>query len=169
MDIDFTSLITGAGFTAVAGWLASFLALRKSEKSIQITQITQITQERTKWRSATRELVQNIVIAFSGEQEPSNEQKSKYRAALATSLNPKSNHDNQILTEYDNLTHGGDTARFTLAIALLLKHDWERVKWECLPIYKKPFNYMVKENRAWRKDDYRSLPNKANKQSKADA
>ena len=71
--IDFTSMVTGAGFTAVVGWLASFLALRKDERSVQITQIT---EERTKWRAAIRELTQNIVIAFSGESEHSNEEKA---------------------------------------------------------------------------------------------
>jgi len=159
LEIDFASLVTGAGFTAVAGWLASFLALRKDEKSVQITQIT---QERTKWRTAIRELTQNIIIAFSGENEPSIEQKARLRAALATSLNPKSKWDNQILSEYGSLVHGGDMVRFTLAISLLLKHDWERVKWECMPVYKKPFNYLKKENRAWRREDFRALP-EANK------
>lgn len=156
--IDFTSMVTGAGFTAVVGWLASFLALRKDERSVQITQIT---EERTKWRAAIRELTQNIVIAFSGESEHSNEEKARLRAALATSLNPKCESDNQILSEFGNLKHGSDTTRFTLAISLLLKHDWERVKWECIPIYIKPFNLLKKKNRAWRSKDFRALP-KAN-------
>jgi hypothetical protein len=157
LEIDLTSLITGAGFTIVAGWLASFIALRKDEKSIQITQII---QERTKWRGAIRDLTQNIAITFSGDQVPLNELKEKYRAALVTSLNPISDSDNQILTEYDTLKHLGDLSRFTLAIALLLKHDWERVKWECMPIYKKLIKYIFKANRAWRKNDYRALPKK---------
>lgn len=165
MEIDFTSLVTGAGFTALAGWLASFLALRKDEKSVQITQIT---AERTKWRAAIRELTQNIVITFSGKNEPSNEQIAKLRAALATSLNPKCDWDNQILDEYGDLKHGGDTTRFTLAVSLLLKHDWERVKWECMPVYEKPFKFLPKKNREWRKKDFRALP-KPNKKNQPDA
>ncbi|GAB3112571.1 hypothetical protein G8770_19225 [Aestuariicella hydrocarbonica] len=124
MEFDLASLATGVGFTAMAGWLASFLALRKDEKSVQITQIT---EERTKWRAEIRELTQSIVAIFSAENEPSNEQREKFQAALATSLNPKCTWDNQLLDEYRNLIHRGDTTRFILAVSLLLKHDWERV------------------------------------------
>lgn len=153
MNIDFTSLVTGAGFTVVVGWLASFIALRKDERSIQITQIT---EERTKWRSSIRDLTQSIVSSFSETQAPSNESKSRNRAALVTSLNPKCKHDKQILIEYDKLEHNGDLKRFTHAIALLLKHDWERVKWEATPIYLKPLYYcFISKSRKWKKDEYR--------------
>jgi hypothetical protein len=42
-------------------------------------------------------------------------------------------------------------------IALLLKHDWERVKWECTPLYVKPFKYFTKKQREWRQRNYREI------------
>jgi hypothetical protein len=137
MSFDFTSFITDAGFVTASGWLAYFFALRKDEKNIQITQIT---EERTKWRAAIRELANNIVTSFSKDQEPSNELIAFNRAALVTSLNPKCEHDKKILIGYDKLKKANFN-QFTRAIALLLKHDWQRVKWETTPIHMKPLLY----------------------------
>lgn len=158
MDFDFTSLITGAGFVAVAGWIGSFLALRKDERGVQIKQIT---EERTKWRAQIRAITQNIVKVYADNKEPSNETIASNRAALVTSLNPKCKYDEEILVEYDKLKHNGDLKCFTHAIALLLKHDWERVKWETTPIYQKPFFYMFHSKALeWKNDDYRKLDRK---------
>ncbi|MGV8900307.1 MAG: hypothetical protein ACOH2B_13835 [Burkholderiaceae bacterium] len=82
------------------------------------------------------------------------------RARLATSINPKDTvKDGAILTHYDGLFSGesDDLNVFTHRIALLLKHDWERVKWECTPLYVKPFKRYSKKQREWRQENYRAI------------
>jgi len=59
-DIDLTSLLAGVSFTAVGGWIASFIAFRKDERAIQLEQVT---TERTKWRGKMRKLCVEIAIA----------------------------------------------------------------------------------------------------------
>lgn len=155
LEIDISSVVTGAGFVAITGWLASFLALRKHERSVHIEQIT---KERSKWRSDIRALTQDIVKEYSkADSPPSVDFIQESRARLVTSLNPNCQDDEAILEEYDALAHGGDMSRFTKAIALLLKHDWERVKWECMPIYLKPINCFREKHSAWKKDGFRTL------------
>jgi len=64
-----------------------------------------------------------------------------------------------ILTHYDEIFTGAKTDLdvLTKRIALLLKHDWERVKWECSPIYVKVFTRFTKKQRAWREPHYRAI------------
>lgn|GEM_PF-5210381 len=66
-------------------------------------------------------------------------------------------HDAAILNHFDQLfsQENSDLALFTRRIALLLKHDWERVKWECMPLYLKPFFRFTLHQRAWRSMKYR--------------
>ncbi|WP_421237767.1 hypothetical protein [Aeromonas jandaei] len=82
------------------------------------------------------------------------------RARLATSINPKdTTHDNEILTHFDRLFYGetDDLDVFVHRIALLLKHDWERVKWECTPFYIKLFTRFSKKQHEWRQENYREV------------
>lgn len=75
------------------------------------------------------------------------------RARLATSINPKDDeHDAKILSHFDDLFSGKgkDIELFSRRLALLLKHDWERVKWESTPLYFKPFIRYTKKQRVWR-------------------
>ncbi|WP_413283911.1 hypothetical protein [Vibrio sp. MA40-2] len=93
------------------------------------------------------------------------------RAKLATSLNPKCNEDKKVLSAFDELKHNSETKVFSIHMALLLKHDWERVKWECMPIYLKIWcfiksvflkifaNCCAKELE-WKCSNYRELPEK---------
>jgi hypothetical protein len=154
MDIDFTSLLAGVSITAIGGWFASFLALRKEERAVHIEQIT---KERAKWRQDMRLLTQEIVELFSNDAAPTNDKNQKLRARLATSINPNCNYDKHVLELFDQLTHKGSMIDFTNAMSFLLKHDWERVKWECMPIYTKPFMRFTKKQREWRASDFRPL------------
>jgi hypothetical protein len=125
--------------TAVAGLIGWFLALRKDERA---TQIEQITTERTKWRTEIRCLLKDIAESYtdiSGTKNTKPEMVVVNRAKLVASLNPHDVNDNKIIEHYDLLFKGDkvDFNVFANRIAILLKHDWERVKWECVPIYGK--------------------------------
>ncbi|TGU69958.1 hypothetical protein E4633_20285 [Geomonas terrae] len=158
MDLDYTSLLAGISITAVAGWIGSFFGLRKDERTVQMEQVT---KERTKWRENIRKLTEEIVATYLGHTptKPQAEKIATCRSRLATSLNPKDHSDNELLEHFDMLFKGErtDITLFTHRIALLLKHDWERVKWECTPIYIKPFLVFSKNQRLRRRSDYREI------------
>jgi hypothetical protein len=85
-----------------------------------------------------RELTEEIIVIYIAQNEKKTPDKvASSRCRLATALNPKDGHDNDILSHFDDLFAGKktDVDLFTSRIALLLKHDWERVKWDCTPIY----------------------------------
>ena len=156
LNFDVLSVLSGVTLTVVAGWVASLLALRKDERAVQMEQVT---KERTKWRDTMRKTTEEIALTyFEDKTQPVLGKVAALRARLATSINPKDKcHDQPILTHFDDLFSGSksDLDVFTRRIALLLKHDWERVKWECSPIYAKPVTYFT--NRKWRAPDYRNL------------
>jgi hypothetical protein len=156
-DIDLTSLLAGVSLTAVSGWIASFVAFRKDERAVQLEQVT---KERAKWRDNMRKLCEEIAAAHAETgASPSSPKIASLRARLATSINPKDKADIGILEHYDHLFSGEwkDAKLFTRRISLLLKHDWERVKWECMPLYQKPFLRLTTKQREWRQDSYREV------------
>lgn len=156
MQIDWNSALSWLSAAIAGGWFSSWLALRKDERAVQVEQIT---KERAKWRDSMRELTADVAIAWeSRHTAPTPAGVSALRAKLAASINPKNDkHDEQILQHFDDLFSGksSDLNLFTRRIALLLKHDWERVKWECEPLYLKPFFRFTKKQRAWRNSNYR--------------
>lgn len=156
LNVDVSSLLAGVTLTVIAGWIASFLALRKDERSVQLEQIT---KERTKWRDNMRKTTEEIAqLYFDNKVTAAPGKVASLRARLATSINPKDDPSDQlILTHYDEIFAGtkADLDVLTERIALLLKHDWERVKWECSPIYFKAFTRLTKRQRAWRDPSYR--------------
>ncbi len=157
MNIDLTSLLAGVSITALTGWLGSFFALRKDERAVQIEQIT---KERTKWRENIRKLTEEIVLIYMAQNEAKTPGKvAASRCKLATALNPKDQYDNDILRHFDDLFAGkaNNVELFAYKIALLLKHDWERVKWDCTPIYVKPFIRLRAKQREWRSNEYRKV------------
>jgi hypothetical protein len=166
MDIDFTSLFAGISLTAIAGWIGLFLGVRKDERAVHIKQIT---EERAKWRNNIRIYAAEAAEIYSG-QEPVKSEIAKLRVKLVTSLSPKSNSDKKLIDKFDLLDSSVSLVVFTELVSLLLKHDWERVKWECTPIYIKPFIRFTKKQRAWRDEDvFRSSEEKANKSKLSDA
>jgi hypothetical protein len=155
IDLDPSSVLAGVSFTAVAGWIGSFFALRKDERA---TQIEQVTKERTKWREGIRRLLEDIAASYIlNKQTAQPEKVAINRAKLAAALNPKDPNDKELLQYYDALFKGekDNFNAFVTRIALLLKHDWERVKWECTPIYLKPFFRYSARQREWRNPAYR--------------
>lgn len=158
LSVNLPSLLAGVTLTVVAGWIASFLALRKDERAVQLDQIT---KERTKWRDSMRKITEEIVQTyFENQNQPVPGKVATLRARLVTSVNPKDDkHDQQILTHFDEIFAGSktDVNVFTTRIALLLKHDWERVKWECTPIYLKVFTRFSSKQRKWRDSTYRGI------------
>ena len=158
MNIDWTSLFAGVSLTAVGGWLTSMLALRKDERAVQIDQVT---KERAKWRDNIRKLAEEIAMAHAGQVGSMDSAKvAGLRARLATSINPKDKvHDAAVLAHFDRLFEEAATDRhvFERRLALLLKHDWERVKWECTPLYLKPFRCWRSQYSAWRSPTYRDI------------
>lgn len=135
LSVDVSSVLAGVTLTVVAGWIAAFFALRKDERSVQLEQIT---RERTKWRDNMRRTAEEIAqLYFENRAAATPGRVAALRARLVTSINPKDDaHDQQILTHYDEIFSGAKTDLdvLTKRMALLLKHDWERVKWECSPI-----------------------------------
>jgi hypothetical protein len=157
MSIDITSLLAGVSITALTGWFGSFLALRKDERAVQIDQIT---RERTKWRDNMRNLTTKIVHTyFANKDTPVPGKVAEHRSRLVTSLNPRCEHDNKLLVHFDLLfsSSEADIEVFTKRVALLLKHDWERVKWDCTPIYVKPFIRLSAKQREWRSKTFRNV------------
>ncbi|OOH78698.1 hypothetical protein BOW65_18450 [Pseudomonas koreensis] len=146
-----------AGITLLAAWMGSFFSLRKDEKSVQIAQIT---GERTKWRAQIREISNEIVRAITDEKNNNKTPEiASFRNSLVTLLNPKDHFDIEIIDFLDKLIDGSETNinDFSLRISLLLKHDWERVKSECTPVYLKPWQILFGKN-AWKQADYRATP-----------
>lgn len=160
MLIELDAALSWLGAALAGGWIASFFALRKDERAIQIRQIT---EERAKWRNQMRELAGEIAVAWIEQQKsPNHAAVEGLRARLATSINPKDDvHDLAILKHFDGLFFGesSDIAIFSKRIALLLKHDWERVKWDCAPLYAKPLIRFTPRQRAWRRSTYRNIQN----------
>jgi hypothetical protein len=141
-------------FSLCLGW---FLAVRKVDRAAQIAQIT---EERKKWRKDVRRLTRKVVRAyFTNKKKPIPKRVAFLRSKLATSLNPTDPADNAILDCFDILftPENSDLKQFSKRIAFLLKQDWERVKWECMPLWVKPFCRFTRKQREWRREDYRKL------------
>lgn len=156
MQIDWQTMLSWLSAAIAGGWFSSWLALRKDERSVHLEQVT---KERAKWRDSMRELARAIASAWEVHQTtPDPPKVASLRAWLATSINPKDDrHDKELLEHFDNLfsDKSTDLPLFVQRLALLLKHDWERVKWECTPLYQKPFVRFAKKQRSWREAGYR--------------
>lgn len=153
-----STILSGLSIAVLGGWVASLIAFRKDERSVQLNQIT---EERKKWRESMRKLSAEIsALYIENKATPSPSKVASLRATLATSMNPKDvENDGAILSHYDRLffANSDDLSMFNHRIALLLKHDWERVKWECMPLYLKPLFRFTKKQRAWRSKNYREI------------
>ena len=158
LALGLSSLFAGVSLAVVAGWITSFLFLRKDERAVQLDQVT---KERTKWRENMRKATEDMaLIYFENKASPTPGKVAALRARFATSVNLKDDEDDkQILIHFDELFTGSrsDLDLFSRRIALLLKHDWERVKWECTPIYLKLFTRLSKKQRQWRQSTYRKV------------
>lgn len=126
-------LILGSSFLAgvVGSWMTAQIANRKIE-------IENITQERAKWREKIRE---NAIEVSKSILEGNEEELSRLRSKFMLLLNPLDKEDNGIIASIQIANEGQDPKsiekEFTQRVSLLLKHDWERAKFEALPWHQK--------------------------------
>jgi hypothetical protein len=126
--LDFTIFLSSS---VVVGLVAGFVALRSSERKIQIENIT---QERAIWREKIRiKSVEAHQAAVAGNSVKLTELHFEF----SLNLNPFHQEDKDILAVIVALKNR-DTldiklSEFTDRVALLLKHDWERAKHEARP------------------------------------
>lgn len=113
-----TSAVIAAVFTAL-------FSLLNSERQIAAQNVI---QERKDWRNKIRVIASKIREALVSEVQGATELNA-LRARLSLLINPHDPMDDEIL----QIIAAGDASRtdeFTQRIALLLKHDWERAKYE---------------------------------------
>ena len=126
--MDFAQFLSSA---VVAALVAALVALRTTERRIQIENIT---QERAKWRDKIRA---NALLVHKAAIANDIAALSEFRLAFALLLNPHDEEDNAILRVLDRLRSSQDKPselpEFTARVAHLLKHDWDRAKLEAKP------------------------------------
>lgn len=127
-------LSAALGSGVVVALVGGLVSLRVSERQIAIENIT---KERTRWRDKIRTIAQAVQdSAASGDSA----RLKALRVDLALSLNPEDAEDHKILDCVDRIaTRTGEIGELTHRLSLLLKHDWERAKWEARPPWWRPF------------------------------
>ncbi|MFA9950655.1 hypothetical protein [Dentiradicibacter hellwigii] len=123
------SLISGV----IGGAITAYIGNRK-------IQIKNITQERAKWRDKIREL---SIEVYKAAIEGKYQEIDKLQIEFAVRLNPYDDEDIGILETIYKLKDKQNQEEslskkleeFSDRVALLLKHDWERAKYEAEPWY----------------------------------
>jgi hypothetical protein len=123
--MDWTVIVTSGLVAAVVSGAFSILT---SERRIAAENII---QERTKWRERIRCLAEQInkAIVSGADANKFND----LRDQLELRLNPHDPLDQEllVLVTSDDAAQAPERANeFNLHVTLLLKHDWERAKWE---------------------------------------
>jgi hypothetical protein len=126
--VDFSVFLSSS---AVAGLVAALVAVRNSERKIQVENVT---GERAKWRGAMRKLAESLLeAAHAGNQQDV----SLHCSQLALNLNPFDAEDKVLVIAAKQLASAenreAQAEEFTTRMALLLKHDWDRAKREAQP------------------------------------
>jgi hypothetical protein len=126
--LDLAPFLTSA---VVAALVAGFVALRSSERKIQIENIT---QERAKWREKIRS---SSLLVHHAATARDNTKLAELNLVFSLLLNPHDTEDKAILASVSNLQNVQDPERrlveFSGRVSYLLKHDWERAKHEAKP------------------------------------
>jgi hypothetical protein len=114
-------LLTSA---VVAAIVSGLVALLTAERRIAAENVI---QDRMKWRDKVRGLVSEVRQATAVEQDTA--KLAELRAQFSLHLNPHDQRDQEILSLIapDN---AGRVEELTQRVSLLLKHDWERAKYE---------------------------------------
>jgi len=136
MDTAISTFITSA---VVAALVSGLVTLRNSERKIQIENIT---QERAKWREKIRS---HALLVHKAAYSNDATALSELHLTFSHLLNPFDPEDTAILDAIRRLSGIQNPElrlpEFTKRIAYLLKHDWERAKYEAKPWFfkcKKP-------------------------------
>jgi hypothetical protein len=116
--------------TVLAAIVAAIVAAWTAQRKISIENIT---QDRRAWREKVREKALSVHDSLVARNQKSLD---KLRAEFRAILNPADDDDNSIISCISLPERGKELERadeFAERIALLLKHDWERVKLEAGP------------------------------------
>lgn len=120
--------------TVIAAIVAAIVAVWTAQRKISIKNIT---QDRRAWREKIREKALSVHDALISRNQ---ESLNRLRIEFRTILNPIDDDDNEIVKCIALPEEGKELERaeeFAKRIALLLKHDWERVKLEAGPFIMK--------------------------------
>lgn len=118
--------------TVIAAIVAAAVAFWTAQRKISIENIT---QDRRTWREKIRNNALSVHDALISRDEKS---LNKHRAEFAALLNPNDIDDREIINCIKLPVEGRENEcadEFSERIALLLKHDWERVKLEAGPFF----------------------------------
>lgn len=114
--------------SVLAGLIAGLVAIRAGERKIQIENVT---QERAKWRAKIREL---SLAVHQAATTANNSRLGELVLEMSLLLNPLDEEDKVIPDLIYRLTFSAEQSdlllEFRERIALLLKHDWQRAKYE---------------------------------------
>jgi hypothetical protein len=127
--------------TVISAIVAAVVALWTAQRKISIENIT---QDRRAWRETIRA---NALFVHDALISRDTKKLNKLRAEFRTLLNPEDMEDSAIISSISLPDDGKElecAEEFAERIALLLKHDWERVKLEA-----GPFVMKVKFVRNW--------------------
>ena len=118
------------GSSVVAAFVTNLFTTHVANKKIEIENIT---QERAKWREKIRE---NACAVSKSILESNEKELLRLRSIFRLLLNPLDEEDGNIIKAItiapaDKVKE--KEAEFTERVSLLLKHDWERAKFEALP------------------------------------
>lgn len=116
--------------TVIAAIVAAAVAIWTAQNRISIENIT---QDRRQWRKKVRATALSVHDALISRDKGS---LNKFRAEFMTILNPTDMEDKGIVNCISLPEEGKELDRaeeFAQRVALLLKHDWERVKLEAGP------------------------------------
>ena len=133
MVIDRNVIESLAGSAVVAALVAGLVALRTNARNIKVANVI---SERAKWRDKIRDLALQTHRAMF---EYKDKELSELHSQLTLNLNPGDPEDRSILKLVGGLPEQKCVStildEFTNRLALLLKHDWERAKWESTSIW----------------------------------
>jgi hypothetical protein len=159
IDLLSTTVVAASVSGIVAAVMSGVVSIFTSERRIAAENVI---QERMKWREKIRDLALDVFKAIISDQADPNKLR-ELRAQLTLRLNPHDPADQQIL-ELVRRGSANDADEFTERVALLLKHDWERAKFEsslrrracedepdraCLKKYGKPHSYTKRRWWLW--------------------
>lgn len=131
MPLEKDIVVAIAGSSVIAGVIAGLVSLRANARNIKVANVT---NERAKWRDKVREKALEVQKSLGDAK-----QLSELHLQFALILNPRDSEDREILRLIDSAptkeSHDATLKEFTARVSLLLKHDWERAKWESSSIF----------------------------------
>jgi hypothetical protein len=131
MYLDQELVIAVASSSVVAGIVAGMVSLRTNARNIKVANVT---RERAKWRNKVRDRALEIHRAISEGKDL-----AELHLQLALIINPLDREDRAILRLIEKPpaqeSREATLRELTERVSLLLKHDWERAKWESSSIF----------------------------------